>query len=412
VERPLITPPRLLDDPAWERAVLGPFVDRARRKLFAQLATGVAENHPRAALVRAYRAVPFYQERFKRAALGLDDLRDPRALSSIPLTRRADLAAGVAPFLVHPVAPFALERGWLGRTSGSTGEPIGYLRDPRTHAWFWAFLEFALAYVGRRATDAPVMLLDALEHMPEYSAELPLFHGARFVKQSARKPIRSAPQIVTGDPESLAALVDSDVRPSLVLSSAFPMPAALKHTIEARTGAVVLEYYATQETSVIAIGCRDGHGYHPLSGACHVEIVGGEVCVTTLHNPSFLLLRYTPGDLASLGDEVCSCGLRGTITTLAGRTHVRFAGANGEFAAGLVGPLLARLPILEHQLVQLAIDRYLLRYRGAPLRGEALTQLRTRLGELAGVPIHLELANVSSIPRTTAKPQPFVVARA
>lgn len=411
MERALITPPRLLDDAAWERAVLGPFVARARRRLLAQLSTGVAECEPRAALVRAYRSVPFYQERFKRAALGEADLRDTRALALLPLTRRSDLAGGVAPFLVHPVAPFALARGWLGRTSGSTGEPIAYLRDPRTHAWFWAFLDFALAYVGRRATSAPVMLLDALAHMPEYSAHLPLFHDAPFVKQSAHKPITCAPQIVTGDPESLAALLASNARPSLVLSSAFPMPPTLKRAIEERTGAVVLEYYATQETSVIAIGCRDGSGYHPLSGACHVELVEGEVCVTTLHNPSFLLIRYTPGDLAEFSAEPCSCGLRGTITALAGRTHVRFTGHNGEFAAGLVGPLLARLPIVEHQLAQRGVGRYVLRYRGAPLVDDALRALRVRLTELAGSAIELELENVPVIPRTTAKPQPFVVER-
>jgi len=412
VERALIQPPRLLEDPAWERAVLGPFVNRARRVLLAQLASGIAHTDPRHVLRRAYRAVPFYQQRFKQAALGRGDLRDPRALSAIPITRRSDLSAGTAPFLAHPLAPFALERGWLGRTSGSTGEPIGYLRDPRTHAWFWAFLDFALAYVGRSATSAPVMLLDALEHMPEYSAELPLFHDARFFKRNARRAITEQPQIVTGDPESLASLLDSDVRPALVLSSAFPMPRALKQSIEERTGARVLEYYATQETSVIAIGCRDGHGYHPLSGACHVEVVDGEVCVTTLHNPSFVLIRYAPGDLASFEESRCSCGLTGTIATLAGRAHVRFAAAHGDYAAGLLGPLLSRLPILEHQLVQQAVDRYLLRYRGASLDHELLVPLRTRLKELAGTSIALDVANVGSIARTTAKPQPFVVERA
>jgi len=405
VERTLITPPRVLDDPEWERAVLGPVVERARRRLFA----GVP-NDPRAALLRAYRAVPFYQERFRQASLGLHDLKDDRAWSMVAVTRRADLATGVERFLAHPVAPYALERGWLGRTSGSTGEPVQYLRDPRTHAWFWAFLDYALAYVGRRATSAPVMLLDALDHMPEYGANLPLFHDARFLKQSARKRIDVRPQIVTGDPESLAALLDSAVRPSLILSSAFPLPATLQRALEEHTGAAVLEYYATQETSVIALGCRDGRGFHPLPGACHVEVVDGEVCVTTLNNPSFILIRYAPGDLATWEDGACSCGLGGRIATLAGRTHVRFAGANGDYAAGLVGPLLARLPVLEHQLVQQSVDRYLLRVRGAGALD--LGPLRTRLAELAAVAVTLDVARVSSIPRATAKPQPFVVERA
>ena len=409
MQRALVTPPRLLDDPQWERAVLGPYVDRARRRLFAQLEDGIARTDPRPAWLRAHRAVPFYQRRFREAALGRDDLRDLRARTAIPVTRRSDLSGGPAPFLAYPLAPCALDRGWLGRTSGSTGEPIMYLRDPRTHAGFWAFLDFALAYAGRAATSAPVMLLDALEHMPEYEARLPLFHDARFLKRTAGRAIVDAPQIVTGDPESLASLVHSGARPSLVLSSAFPLPATLRAEIAARTGAVVLEYYATQETSVIAIGCRDGHGYHPLTGACDIEVAAGEVCVTTLHNPSFPLIRYAPGDLATWRDGRCTCGFSGTLATLAGRTHVRFAAAQGDFAAALVGPLLARLPVLEHQLVQRAVDRYLLRYRGAPLADALVGPLRIRLAELARTSIVLELALVESIPRSSAKPQPFVI---
>lgn len=395
----LVQPPKLIRDAAWELRVLGPFVARARRTF----ARG-APVDPRPTLIRAYHRVPFYQRRFAEVALGLRDLHDRRALSAIPVTRRADLAGGVAPFFAHPLEPFALERGWLGRTSGSTGMPIEYLRDPRTLAWFWAFLDYALATVGARADHRPIVMLDALEHMPEYEAELPLFHGVRYYKRSRVGALD--PQIVTGDPESLASLIGSSARPKLVLSSAFAMSDALRDEIARATGASVLEYYATQETSVIALGC--GHGFHPVPGACHLEIVDGEVVVTPVNNPSFVLIRYAPGDLATMIDEPCPCGRVGArIATLAGRTHVSFRGARGDFAAGLLGPLLARLPVVEHQLVQRAADRYVLRHRGAPLSEAPI--VAQRLAELAGCPVVLELAHVSEIARTTAKPQPFVV---
>ncbi len=397
----LVAPPKLVRDPAWERAVLGPFVERARRTF----ARG-APVDPRPTMIRAYHRVPFYQQRFATAALGLRDLHHRSALAAIPITRRADLAAGIEPFLAHPTEPFALERGWLGRTSGSTGMPIQYLRDPRTLAWFWAFLDHALSTVGARADQRPVVMLDALAHMPEYEAELPLFHGVQFYKRARAEGL--SPQIVTGDPESLATLVGSAVRPALVLSSAFPMPSALREAIVASTGAPVLEYYATQETSVIALRCRAG-AYHPLPGACHVEVVDGEVVVTPVNNPSFILIRYAPGDLATMAEGECACGAHGArIESLLGRTHVRFRGIAGEFAAGLLGPLLARLPVFEHQLVQHAPDRYELRYRGEPLA--AAPTIVERLAQLAGCPIVLELTRVDRIERRTAKPEPFVVA--
>lgn len=406
-----LQPPKLLVDAAWERAVLGPFVDEARRALKAQLATGEAVVDVVPTLERAYRGVPFYQRRFAQCALGLADLEDPRALAVLPVTRRSDVAERFTDFLVHPLEPFALERGWLGRTSGSTGAPISYLRDPRTHAWFWAFVDFALAYVGLPESDRPIVLLDSLAHLPQYEAELPLFHGARFYKRSSDVAVdelpRLRPQVITGDPESLAVLARCDLGRVLVLSSAFAMPRATREAIEA-TGAVVLEYYATQETSVIGVQCRAGQGFHPLSGACHVESVDGELVVTATHNPSFPLIRYAPGDCGAVVDAPCSCGLRGRrIVSLDGRTDVRFVGANGEFLAATVGPLLARLPIVEHQLVQHAVDRYTLRVRGlSPVDTRVLV---ARLSELAGVPVRVELVRLDRIARTGSKPQPFVV---
>ncbi len=427
MERALVTPPSLIDDPSWERATLGPFVTRARRALRRQLSSGRPRIDLRATLERAYRTVPFYQERFRAAGIGLRDLDAPNILTFLPPTRRADLAAGIAPFLSMPVEPFALDRGWLGRTSGSTGEPLSYLRDPRTLAWFWAFVDFALGYAGRararRMTTrrSPcVVLLDALEHMPEYDAALPLFHRARYAKRSSARPdlaqelARLDPTVITGDPESLAVLatLDPAPRPALVLSSAFPLPSASRDAIAAATDAAVLEYYATQETSVIGVGCRLGHGFHALSTACVFEISAtGELLVTPTHNPSFVLLRYAPGDLGTVVDDACACGLSGPrIATLHGRTHVRFLGERGEFAAGLLGPLLARLPVVEHQLAQIGLGRFVLRVRGT-VRDLALTRdgaaIELRLRELAGA-ASLSVVEVAAIPRRGPKPEPFV----
>jgi len=412
VER--LAPPKLLVDPAWERAVLGPFVAKARRALQRQLATGEVEIDPGPTLERAYRSVPFYQRRFAERALGLHDLQDPRALGYLPITRRSDVAEHFTDFLVHPLEPFALGRGWLGRTSGSTGVPISYLRDPRTHAWFWAFVDFALGYVGRRPTRRPIVLLDSLAHLPQYEAELPLFHGARFYKRASAAPDledelrRLRPQVITGDPESLAVLGGMSIGAPLVLSSAFAMPLATRHALEA-TGAALLEYYATQETSVIGVSCRHGHGFHALSGACLFEAIDGELVLTPTHNPSFILIRYAPGDHGTVVDDGrCPCGLSGPrIASLEGRTHVRFAAANGTFPAASVGPLLARLPVVEHQLVQHAADRYTLRVRGIEHLSTGV--LKARLAELAGMPVRLDVVRVESIPRSGSKPEPFRV---
>jgi phenylacetate-coenzyme A ligase PaaK-like adenylate-forming protein len=401
----LVKPPRLVEDPDWERAVLGPFVDEARVALMRQLETGVAEIDVDSTRRRAYRSVSFYQRRFADLALGIDEL------DAAPPTRRTDLALGVEHFLAHPLEPWALQRGWLGKTSGSTGEPVTYLRDPRTLAWFWAFVDFALAYAGRKPfpRGGTIALLDAIAHMPEYGAFLPLLHDGRFEKRSDARGLSA--HVITGDPESLAVLAEIDLPspPELVLSSAFAMPRPLMKAIAERTGAAVIEYYASQETSIMGIGCRLGRGFHALSGACAIEELDGEIVATPTNNPSFVLIRYAPGDLGSVRATECACGLSGpTVVELAGRTNVRFDARVGTYAAGLVGPLLSRLDVLEHRLVQHARDRYVLVHRGKELSPDALVPLKTRLAELAGGPVELEVKRVETIPRDKAKPEPFV----
>ena len=430
--------PRLLRDPAWERTALGPFNRSARARLFAQLRGAVPDDDARPTLRRAYAQVPFYQALFARAAIGLRDLDDARVLDAIPATRRADLAAGIAPFLRHPVDDVDLQRGWLGRTSGSTGQPVGYLRDPRTIAWFYPFVDFALAYARRPPVRAGrrvgILMLDAIAHRPEYDAELPLFHATRFAKRRSddddalRATMLSlAPHVVTGDPASLAPLGRLDLpesaRPSLVLSSAFAMPRATRAAIASATGAAVLEYYGAQEVGVIAIGCRRGRGLHPLAGACRVDAIDAgeadkELVVTPLRDRAFVLVRYALGDHGALDDgdgrdarDACACGLRGRrIVSLQGRTDVRFVAHDGaSFAPGVLNPLLARLPVDEHQLVQNSARSYALRYRAAAALSDAsLSELARRLASLARGPASLTGTRVERpLHAVGEKPTPF-----
>ncbi len=412
----VLAPPRLLDDPGFEHRALGPFLARARALLRRQLRTGRAEIDLGGALAHAYRSSPYYQRVFAQAAIGLFDLERPtRALATLPITRRADLQREFVAFLARGEPAWALDRGWLGRSSGSTGAPVPYLREPRTLAWFYAFLDFALAYAGLPGARGDVVLLDALGHLPDYEARLPSFHGARFTKLAVARVERLrelAPLVVTSDPDGLAPLAELDLPrpPRLVLSSAFALAPDLARAIAARTGAVVLEYYSTQETSVLAIGCREGHGYHPLAGASHLELEAGEVIVTTTHNLAFPLIRYAPGDRAEMAEGPCPCGLGGPrLTRLLGRTHETFVGARGPFTANLLGPLLARLPVDEVELAQASPSSLVLRYRAAEELSEAeVSALRARLEELAGAVSLARVRVFSPLRRPGEKPRPFV----
>ena len=424
-----------LDDPDWEVARLGPGVDRARARLAAQRAGRPPCLDPTPRLLLALRRVPHYQALFARLGLGEHDLRRPEAWDLLPITRRADLAAGADRFCAHPVDPDTLERGWLGLTSGSTGEPVPYFRSPATLGWFYAFVDFAMAYAERppivAGPRAGVVLLDSLAIRPPYAVDLPLLRGTRFAKLDATGSTaalgtsltRLAPRVVTGDPDSLGRLAELDLpasaRPDLVLSTAFGMPPAIRRAIAEATGAEVIEYYATQECAVIGIGCRRGRGYHQLDGLAAVETAPTaagepELVITPLGDPWFVLLRYAPGDLGRLTGGLhdrCACGLVGPrIESLQGRASVLFAlPGGGAFAPGRLTPLLSRLPARAFRLEQRSPRRYTLALHADAAPHPALLEpIERALRRLVGADVALELAVGPAPPRGPGgKPEPF-----
>ena len=433
--RPLLETLLVSEDHEWERTVLGPRLAPAREALARQLHTGRPDTDPRPILQRALRSVPYYQQVFQSLGLGAHDLDDPRALALVPPTRREDLRDRLPEFLSYPVDHDTLERGWRGYTSGSTGEPVAYFRPPVTIAWFYPFVDFALAYVGRppvvAGPRAGIVQLDALGLRPPYGVTLPLFHGTRFEKLDAsdgNPDLRAqltalAPRVITGDPQSIARLVEFELppetRPDLVISSAFTLPSELSAAVTEATGAEVLDTYCSQETSLVGLSCRLGRGFHLVSGASHVEtlpIPGSgetEILVTPLDNPAFVLLRYAPGDLGRLVDDGqrCPCGLSGRrLTELRGRTATLFDAVDGgSFAPGQLNPLLSRLPVAAFQMEQHRVDRYTLKLCSDRLPSPALVApIRASLERLAGDRVEIELTLTESpVVRGGNKPEPF-----
>jgi phenylacetate-CoA ligase len=92
-----------------------------------------------------------------------------------------------------------------------------------------------------------------------------------------------------------------------------------------------VDFYATEETGIIAWECPSRSGYHVDRDHVDVEIVRedgslappgevGEIVLTNLYQRAMPIIRYRVGDMAALSDERCQCG-RGLplLTNLRGR---------------------------------------------------------------------------------------------
>jgi hypothetical protein len=395
----------------------------------------------RTALVAARRArlerltlcfdrVPFWQARFRALGWGRHQLADSERWALLPPLTRADLQANLDALMPHPLPPALRSTPddvYEGLTSGSTGQPVRFRMSGAAYHGM-----FPVVSLVRRWLRLPTLrpgrgyaLLDALGHSPEYGAHLPLCGGLRFEKLTVGRPDwqgrlrRLRPQIVTGDPDSLAALLDTDVRPDLVLSSAFALPAPLQADLVRHLRCPVVEYYSAAETGPLALRCPAAAGWHVLTPFVHVDAVaapdtGEALLLTDLRNEALPLLRYAVGDRGRVDPEItaCACGLHTPrIHALEGRTSVSFVRPDGTaWNPAPLGPSLGRLPVRDFELSEVQAGRLCLRYHGAaPLDAGALEALAARVRAVAGAGVRLDAHFERDAFRAPGvKPRPFI----
>lgn len=157
--------------------------------------------------------------------------------------------------------------------------------------------------------------------------------------------IAQDPQVITGDPSTLAELLAPDlvdaVRPLALFSGAMALSAPLRARLVAAFGCPVFDVYGLHETRPIGVRTDDGP-FHILDRRLVVEILDdagnpvpegelGEIVVTTGENPLLPLVRYRTGDHARL----IELDGRPALADLEGREHVRFRAADGSLVSSI-----------------------------------------------------------------------------
>ena len=168
-------------------------------------------------------------------------------------------------------------------------------------------------------------------------------------------------------------------RPRAVLYSGDTMSTNGRELIEGQFGIPVVSQYNAVEAFKIAFTCEARSGFHLHEDLCHVWLAGpdgrpvepgrrGEVVLSNLVNRGSVLLNSRLGDVARLTDEPCRCG-RPTrrLLDLEGRVDQIFRLGDGAFVYPTsVWRLFHDAPgILRYQVVQVARDRFELRYVAA-----------------------------------------------
>ncbi|MCW5953198.1 MAG: AMP-binding protein [Propionibacteriaceae bacterium] len=287
-----------------------------------------------------------------RRLTGLDTLAD------FPVISRADLAKDVAAY-VPLDADFS--RLIHGSSSGSTGAALMIPDDIEEVARSFHLLVDLVRAEGIdwQPDPARMALVNlVMQHQAfTYASVISGFEQASMARinltetdwpyPGARRDFLLAqnPQVITGDPSTLAELLASDlvgvVRPLALFSGAMALSAPLRAKLVVGFGCPVFDLYGLHDTRPIAVRTDDGP-FRILPRRLQVEILDdqghpvpegelGEIVVTAGENPLLPLVRYRTGDYARLVEH----DGHPALADLEGRAHVRFRAADGSLVSSI-----------------------------------------------------------------------------
>ena len=364
-------------------------IERTRRPLPIE---GWLEEH-----LAVARKLPAY-----RRLTGLHTLAD------FPTIGRADLAADIAAF-VPLDADFS--RLLHGSSSGSTGAALMTPDDVEEVARSFHLLVDLVRAEGidwQPVVNRMALVNLVLQHQAfTYASVISGFDQttmARINLAEAEWPYPGArrdfliaqdPQVITGDPSTLAELLRPDlvdaVRPLALFSGAMALAGPLRARLKEAFGCPVFDVYGLHETRPIGVRTDDGP-FRILDRRLVVEILDdhghpvpdgepGEIVVTAGENPLLPLVRYRTGDHARLVE----LDGRPALADLEGRAHVRFRAADGSEVSSIdLTQQLQAAGALGWTVHQRADGSVLARVVQGDLR-RVETALRTLLGREATV---------------------------
>jgi phenylacetate-CoA ligase len=287
--------------------------------------------------------VPWYREQLTQAGVRPDKLRSEAAIAEIPFLTKANLREHAGEILSEDAGP----KKWLlaRHTTGSSGVPI--------QIYFEAFRE-----LPRRAQELRLltangfrpwyrqMIMTHPQHVPSpitLPQRLGIWRHDVFpwwldTDAAVERVREEKPEVIHGVLSSLRLLALA-VRKSgglgyklkLAVSKGEWCADSTRALIEEQFGTRLTDYYATEETGIVAWQCPRGDGYHIDSDLVYVEVVdtdgkpvrpgeSGEIVLTNLYQKTMPIIRYRIGDMGSISESPCPCG-RGlpVLKTLEGR---------------------------------------------------------------------------------------------
>lgn len=389
----------------------------------------------KAMLRHAFATVPYYRRTWAAAGVHPNDVRELADLQHFPVVTKTDLRKHEAEFLS---AAYHGQKLVVKRTSGSTGVPLTIRLDEPGKQWKYACTLRSDEWSGWRLGQRVAKVWGNPEYrhfglkgrlrnrLLDRAVYLDTIHltDAR-VREFTATIRRRRPGLLFGHAHSLYLLADklkqdgvTDVRPNGVISTAMPLHAWQRKTIEEVFGVNPTDRYGCEEVSLIASECEHHHGLHVNADSVFTEIEGetGPLLVTDLTNFAMPLIRYRNGDHVTATARTCSCG-RGLPL------FEKVEGRDADYVVTPSGSLISGISLTENfaclidgtaqvQIVQEEVTYLRLRIvPGESFGSESRRQIAKLVGDTFGPAMRHEVELVDAIPQEPSGKYRFCVSK-
>jgi phenylacetate-CoA ligase len=384
-------------------------------------------------LVRhAWQNIPYYRRWLDAAGLRPADIRTVANLARIPISRKKDLQR--VPNEDRIVAGVDASKCFTFMTSGSTGEPVRFLRTPFEQYLLFGFRLRAQIQSGVRPVDRRVKLGSTPVRL--WPHRIGLFRISNIdlnlgPAEILRRLKVLRPEVIYGIPNMFEMLLAAprgelqSLHPRMILSGAELLSPLLRRELEDVFQCPVVDFYGCHELNLMAWECRDCGLYHTCDDSVVLEVLKsdgqpagpgeeGEVIATGLHSYAMPLIRIEIGDIVSrpVRDPECGIGF-GSIGQIRGRTvdFLPLPGGRRLSPYGVTLAVDAAPGVHRYQIVQEALDRITVNF--IPLAGDAQQAAQAIVANCRReLPpdVVVEARPVDSIPLTKAGKQRVVQA--
>jgi len=285
--------------------------------------------------VHCWNNVPYYIKLFKKYSIDPYNADPLESLSKLPLLTKDTIRKNFDDLKAINFNQYIPRRK---STSGSTGQPLNYFWDKRTHSYAWANIWRSWNTAGYRlgqcyATLAGGALLpekvsikDKVYLFLNHSIHLPAYHlNDTVMEKYVRLLKEKKPEIMYGYPSAIwefAQFVErrkEKINFRYVITTSEMLFVKERKDIERIFNCEVFDVYGANDAGILSYECHVHDGYHYSMESAYVEITDndgqslkngdvGKVVSTNLICYAMPFLRYTPGDQAALCDDICSCG--------------------------------------------------------------------------------------------------------